>query len=63
ILRLLGSFRRGSTEIDRIYESLLRLAAADAMIRRGERTFLEKVTLGLGYEPAELDARLKRIMH
>jgi DnaJ like chaperone protein len=63
ILRLLGSFRRGSNEIDRIYESLLRLAAADAMIRRGERTFLEKVTLGLGYEPAELDARLKRIMH
>ena len=47
----------------RIYESLLRLASADAMIRRGERAFLEKVTLGLGYEPAELDARLKRIMH
>jgi DnaJ like chaperone protein len=63
ILRLLRTHARGSGEIDRIYESLLRLAAADATIRRGERTFLEKVTLGFGYEPEELDRRLKKIMH
>jgi DnaJ like chaperone protein len=63
MLRLLRTHPRGSSEIDRIYESLLRLAAADHTIRRGERTFLEKVTLGFGYEPEELDLRLKRIMH
>ena len=63
ILRLLKTYARGSSEIDRIYDSLLRLAAADHTIRRGERTFLEKVTLGLGFEPAELDARLRRLMH
>ncbi len=63
ILRLLVAFPRGSTEVDRFYDNLLRLAAADSLIRRGERLFLEKVTLGLGYEPGELDARLKRIMH
>jgi len=62
ILRLLGSFRRGSTEIDRIYESLLRMAAVDGTIRRGERFFLEQVTTGLGYAPSDLDARLKKVM-
>ena len=63
VLRFLKAFPRGSSEVDRIYESLLRLAAVDANIRRGERMFLEQVTLGLGYEPAELDTRLKKIMH
>jgi len=63
ILKFLSSFPRGSSEVDRIYESLLRLAAVDANIRRGERMFLEQVTLGLGYDPSELDARLKKIMH
>jgi len=63
MLRLLRTHPRGSPEIDRIYEGLLRLAAADHTIRRGERTFLEKVTLGFGYEPEELDRRLKKIMH
>ncbi|HZP65045.1 MAG TPA: TerB family tellurite resistance protein [Rudaea sp.] len=63
LLRFMRTFPRGSSEVDRIYESLLRLAAADANIRRGERAFLEKVTLGLGFAPDELDHRLKRIMH
>lgn len=63
MLRLLRTHARGSSEIDRIYESLLRLAAADHTIRRGERAFLEKVTLGFGFEPEELDHRLKKIMH
>jgi DnaJ like chaperone protein len=63
IMRFLSVYQRGSAEVDRLYESLLRLAAADARIRPGERVFLEKVTLGLGYEPGELDTRLKRIMH
>ena len=63
VLRLLRTYTRGSSEIDRIYESLLRLAAADHTIRRGERSFLEKITLGLGFEPGELDVRLRKIMH
>lgn len=63
VLRLLSHFRRGSDEVNRVYEALLRLAAADSMIRPGERRFLEKMTLGLGFEPTELDLRLTRIMH
>jgi DnaJ like chaperone protein len=62
ILRFLSSFPRGSQDVDRVYESLLRLAAADACIRPGERRFLEKITIGMGFEPSELDVRLKRIM-
>ena len=63
MLRLLRTYPRGSGEIDRIYQSLLRLAAADHTIRRGERLFLEKITLGFGFKPEELDHRLKKIMH
>jgi len=63
MLRLMRTYPRGSGEIDRIYQSLLRLAAADHTIRRGERQFLEKITLGFGFEPEELDNRLKKIMH
>ena len=63
VLRLLRTYPRGSGEIDRIYDSLVRLAAADHTIRRGERSFLEKVTLGLGFEPDELERRLKKVMH
>jgi DnaJ like chaperone protein len=62
VLRFLVAYPRGSAEVDRVYESLLRLAAADACIRPGERRFLEKVTLGLGFEPSELEKRLKRVM-
>jgi DnaJ like chaperone protein len=62
MLRFLVAYPRGSSEVDRVYESLLRLAAADACIRPGERRFLEKITLGLGFEPTELDTRLKRLM-
>ena len=62
-LQLLETFPESSSEIDRVYESLLRLAAADAVIRPGERRFLEKITTGLGFDLSELDERLKRIMH
>ena len=63
MLSLLSDFPRGSEEVSKVYTALLRLAAADAMIRPGERRFLEKVTLGLGFEPGELDTRLNRIMN
>jgi hypothetical protein len=46
IQRFLISFPHGSVEADRLYESLLRLAAADHRIRPGEREFLDRVTIG-----------------
>jgi DnaJ like chaperone protein len=63
MLRLMKTYPRGSDEVSRVYMSLLRLAAADAMIRPGERRFLDKVTLGLGFEPEELEAGLQKVMH
>lgn len=59
----LQTFPRGSNEVERMYEHLLRLAAADSRIRPGERTLLEKITVELGYSTSELEARLKRILH
>lgn len=57
-LTLTSVFNRDSTELHRVYESLIRLAMADAMIRPGERRFLEKVTVCLGFTPDELDNRI-----
>ncbi len=62
IQRFLISFPHGSVEVDRLYESLLRLAAADHRIRPGEREFLDRVTIGLGYMPEVLDQRLASIL-
>lgn len=62
IQRFLISFPHGSTEVDRLYGSLLRLAAADRRIRPGERTFLERVTQQLGYQADVLDQRLAKIL-
>jgi DnaJ like chaperone protein len=62
IQRFLISFPHGSSEVDRLYGSLLRLAAADRRIRPGERTFLERVTQQLGYRPEMLDQRLETIL-
>ncbi|HEY2396915.1 MAG TPA: TerB family tellurite resistance protein [Rudaea sp.] len=62
IQRFLISFPHGSVEVDRLYESLVRLAAADHRIRPGERQFLERVTLGLGFPPEVLDQRLASIL-
>jgi DnaJ like chaperone protein len=62
LTRFLQTFPRGSSEVERIYESLLRMAAVDGTIRRGERMFLEQVTSGLGFAPGELDQRLKKVM-
>jgi DnaJ like chaperone protein len=63
VTRFLQTFPRGSSEVDRIYESLLRLAAVDGTIRRGERMFLEQITAGFGYDASQLDIRLKKVMH
>lgn len=62
IQRFLISFPHGSVEVDRLYDSLLRLAAADRRIRPGERQFLERVTAQLGYRNEVLDQRLGSIL-
>jgi len=62
IERFLIAFPHGSQEVERLFDSLVRLAAADKKIRPGERVFLERVTLGLGYLPEVLDQRLRSIM-
>jgi hypothetical protein len=62
IQRFLISFPHGSIEVDRLYESLVRLAAADHRIRPGERQFLERVTLGLGFAPEVLEQRLASLL-
>jgi DnaJ like chaperone protein len=60
--RFLISFPHGSLEVDRLYDSMLRLAAADRRIRPGERQFLERVTVALGYAEKTLDSRLRAIL-
>jgi DnaJ like chaperone protein len=56
--RFLVTFPKGSPEVARLYDSLVRLAGADGRIRPGERAFLEKITLGLGFSPEVLASRL-----
>lgn len=63
-----GEFRRfrqvyphGTAENEQLYDALLRLAAADERLRPKERQFLETVTAELGYDAAELDARLSKL--
>lgn len=48
----------GSTECERLYGALVKLAAADERLRPKERQFLETATAELGFEPDELDQRL-----
>lgn len=55
--------RIGSSEAERLYDALLRLAAADERLRPKERQFLETVTVELGFTLDELDARLARLAH
>lgn len=59
--RLVARFGKGSAQVERLYDALLRLAAADDRIRPREREFLEIVTVALSFEPHALDVRLKVI--
>jgi DnaJ like chaperone protein len=56
--RLLTEFRTGSSEIERLYSGLIRLAIADSRIRPGETRFLQQITAALGFSEAELQRRL-----
>jgi len=59
--RYLAVFPAGSPEAGKLYDALVELAFADGRIRPNERIFLEKVTLGLGYNMAALKQRLGEI--
>jgi DnaJ like chaperone protein len=62
VKRFLARFPAGSAEVKRLHDSLVRLAAADQRLRPGERVFLERVTLGLGFRAELLDVKLKQFL-
>ncbi len=59
--RFRAIYAPGSAEAERLYDALLRLAAADERLRPKERQFLEVATAELGYAAEELDERLARL--
>jgi hypothetical protein len=48
----------GGPECEKLFDALVRLAAADERLRPKERLFLEQATTELGFELPELDRRL-----
>jgi len=61
--RFVARFGKGSSEVERLYDALLRLAAADERLRPREREFLVAVPAALGFEAHALEARLSIIGH
>jgi DnaJ like chaperone protein len=61
--RFRGLHPIGSSQVEHLYDALLRLAAADERLRPKERQFLETVTLELGYTLVDLDQRLAALAH
>ncbi|AVP98081.1 hypothetical protein C7S18_13115 [Ahniella affigens] len=61
INRFLVAYPVGTPEVGKLYDALLRLAAADGRIRPREVEFLEVVTIALGFTADTLKARLKII--
>lgn len=59
--RFLESHDKGSTEVEKLYDALIRLAAADERLRLQERLFLEEISEELGFSEDELDRRLSRL--
>ncbi len=55
-------YRPLSPESERLYDALIRLAAADERLRPKERQFLELATAELGYGSDELDRRLAAVV-
>lgn len=58
LARFRADFPFGSPQSEQLYTALVQLAAADDRLRPKERQFLETVTVELGYEIADLDAKL-----
>lgn len=56
--RFRGIHAAGGAECDKLFDALVRLAAADERLRPKERAFLEQAAVELGFELTDLDRRL-----
>lgn len=61
VQRFVETFPPGTEQGGRLYDALLRLAAADGRVRPREREMLQEITIRLGFDAAVLDDRLKRL--
>lgn len=62
LARFLARYPKGTPEVTRLYDCVVRLAAADERLRPAERAFLQRLTAGLGFSPVALDVKLKQVM-
>lgn len=62
VSRFLERFPIGSPEIDRLFDNLVRLAAADQRLRPGERVFLERMTDRMGFRIEKLEVKLRQLL-
>ncbi len=61
VARFLVVHPKGSPEIARLYDTLLRLVASDGRVFSRERTALETLTDAFGFPRALIDARLEAV--
>jgi len=59
--RFLDVYPKGSVELNRLFDTLLKLAAADGRVFPRERKVLEEITAALGFSQETLNARLESI--
>lgn len=59
--RFLAVYPKGSVELNRLFDTLLRLAAVDGRVFARERVALEEMTAALGFSRETLAARLETI--
>jgi DnaJ like chaperone protein len=59
--RFLAVYPKGTTELNRLFDTLLRLAASDGRVFPRERKVLEEITAALGFSQETLNARLESI--
>jgi DnaJ like chaperone protein len=59
--RFLAVYPKGSVELNRLFDTLLRLAAVDGRVFARERVALEEMTAALGFSRETLAARLEAI--
>ena len=60
--RFLAKWPAGSTEVNHLLDTLLRLSASDGRLFPRERAALEELASALGFSETQLDARLQGIV-
>jgi DnaJ like chaperone protein len=60
LAKLLKVYPKGSQEVARVFDSLVRLAASDGRMRPSEKKLLEQITSQLGFSPEVLTQRLEQ---